>query len=562
MVEKAGNPSFSQEKIAFSVGTTVKILDYSLQQIGEVQLSHYANTIALSPDGNYIVYNDGNDKLWKMELNSSSPSCITLQRGGFYGPQWSPDGSMILLRSIGGECFLVNSNTNAQISLGKLVNPQWNQNNEIIATRLNIVDEKLRGIEIVRSDCSGKSESIISNDSVLPVSPTVSPDRRFVVFSSQKKFYMVDTLSRGSLQELKISQPRQSLKCEKISIARNASRSSDIKIIHGVPYLHQLWSTNFPKAVACGATSAVMVLAYYEKLKKWDFISTYPFKHTSHYGNYVRKKYTWGGYTFNKLGSGSSYATYGAHGYIWHEPVNTKVHMKEYFELHGLNSSVDWSPTWDELKENINASHPFVILTSITHAGHYKTVVGYHKNQHTVIVNDPYGNKNERYGKFNGAAVSYDWPGYNNGYQNLNTVHCYIYAKGNVPSKKLMTTDKPIIISGFPYTNNNTTCTSNGSDVFDKYSTSKANEKGREITYKFTVNKPGTLTVSVTCDNAVDVDIHLLNKLSANACLIRNDKTFTKHIAAGTYYIICDTFVSGENELMGDYTLKCQFKAD
>src|SRR5208337_4436346 len=69
---------------------------------------------------------------------------------------------------------------------------------------------------------------------------------------------------------------------------------------------------------------------------------------------------------------------------------------------------------------------------SLTSAGHYITCIGYVQNQYTLIFNDPYGNKNVSYPSANGAGAYYDWPGYNNGYQNLNGADRYVYARGTV----------------------------------------------------------------------------------------------------------------------------------
>jgi hypothetical protein len=77
-----------------------------------------------------------------------------------------------------------------------------------------------------------------------------------------------------------------------------------------------------------------------------------------------------------------------------------------------------------------------VLLNSLTTAGHYITTVGYFDNdaQRTAIFNDPYGNKNTPgYPSYDGAGACYDWPGYSNGYQNLKTVHCFIYARAGWP---------------------------------------------------------------------------------------------------------------------------------
>ncbi|MEM4160608.1 MAG: C39 family peptidase [Thermoplasmata archaeon] len=208
--------------------------------------------------------------------------------------------------------------------------------------------------------------------------------------------------------------------------------------IQNVPYIHQVYDTPdwFNGHWACGATSAMMAIAYYGILPHWDCNVSVPYPHVSHWGRYICEIYTYNGYTYN-IGSAdpSGNIAYGGYGYItqnhWED---TKGHMAEYFVKHGLGSSVDWSPTWAELKAEIDAGHPVVLLTSLTNAGHYVLAVGYYSNQYSVIVNDPYGNKNQGYMNYNGAYVTYDWPGYNYGNANLNTVHCFIYARGTPPS--------------------------------------------------------------------------------------------------------------------------------
>ncbi len=108
-----------------------------------------------------------------------------------------------------------------------------------------------------------------------------------------------------------------------------------------------------------------------------------------------------------------------------------KENLKDYIINHGVNSSVDWSPGWSELQTEIDALHPLILLNMLTTSGHYIVATGYYDTQHTLISNDPYGNKNTTgYPSYDGTGAKYDWPGYNNGYQNLNTVHCFIYSQG------------------------------------------------------------------------------------------------------------------------------------
>jgi len=156
--------------------------------------------------------------------------------------------------------------------------------------------------------------------------------------------------------------------------------------------------------------------------------------------------------------------------------------MKEYIQYHGLGSWVHWTNDWTTYQNEVNSRKPFVLLSSITSEGHYKTAIGYIAGQHTAYFNDPYGNDNQGYMNFNGAGVAYDWPGWNNGYVNLNTVHCYIYADGSPPPDPPGTAANPIVIGSLPYSDSDTTRSSNGQDEWDYYNcASGVNESGREI---------------------------------------------------------------------------------
>lgn len=210
-------------------------------------------------------------------------------------------------------------------------------------------------------------------------------------------------------------------------------------VVNGtVPYLHQVYDTpdNFDGNWACNATSAAMCLAYVGKIGYWDVTCCCPSSHVSHYGRYISQVYTNNGYTYN-IGSpdASGVTAWGGYGYIvrnnW---ADTKGYMRDYFNNHGDTSSVDWSPTFAKLQTEINASHPFVVLNTLTTAGHYIVAKGYVNGQYVGYFNDPYGNKNTGYMNYNGNGVYYDWPGYNYGHSNLNTVPCIIYSRANPPS--------------------------------------------------------------------------------------------------------------------------------
>jgi MYXO-CTERM domain-containing protein len=54
------------------------------------------------------------------------------------------------------------------------------------------------------------------------------------------------------------------------------------------------------------------------------------------------------------------------------------------------------------------------------------------------------------------------------------------------------------------------------------------------------------------------VDVQLLGALDTNACLARNDSTFTQQVGCGTYYVVADTYGTDSSKA-GPYTLSASF---
>ena len=72
----------------------------------------------------------------------------------------------------------------------------------------------------------------------------------------------------------------------------------------------------------------------------------------------------------------------------------------------------------------IAAGYPISLCVGLTSAGHLVAAHGIGAEPHTLIVNDPWGNKNlGAYPNYSGKDAPYDWPGYNNGNQNLAQVY-------------------------------------------------------------------------------------------------------------------------------------------
>lgn len=112
----------------------------------------------------------------------------------------------------------------------------------------------------------------------------------------------------------------------------------------------------------------------------------------------------------------------------------------------------------------------------------------------------------------------------------------------------------PYPIDSLPFTDTRDTST-DGAESFGVYNCSDADESGPEIVYVLHVDTEGTLSVSVDCQEPVDIDVHLLDGDDANACLARGHTSFEYAITPGRYLIIADSFAEGGTKYAGSYAL-------
>jgi hypothetical protein len=129
---------------------------------------------------------------------------------------------------------------------------------------------------------------------------------------------------------------------------------------------------------------------------------------------------------------------------------------------------------------------------------------------------------------------------------------------GTTVSNPLGTLTNPIPIDSFPFQDSRDTRESRSS-VLDRCAAAPdRNESGPEYVYRASFSQPGTLTVSVSDDVGVDIDVHLYRAANTNDCVARHDATFTRTVDCGTHLIVADTFGSGATNA-GRYNLTVTF---
>ena len=120
------------------------------------------------------------------------------------------------------------------------------------------------------------------------------------------------------------------------------------------------------------------------------------------------------------------------------------------------------------------------------------------------------------------------------------------------------TQSEPIEVSSFPLSDLRWTAGAS-SDVIDVYDCAPdTDESGPEMLYTFSVAEAGTLSLTVSDDATVDVDLHLLDSPDGAGCLARDDTELELWIEPGVYWISVDTYVGG-HEFPGPYLLSGAF---
>lgn len=432
-----GQISFSKNgDIAFTVGTDLIILNGTAKRT--IPLGTYSNIAPISPDGARAIFNDTNDQLWLIDLNTQSKIRITSGDAGFALPQWSPEGSQILYTQLNGNIFVYSLKANRTVHIGAGDAPSWMNENTILYSQKIIEKQYVVSSELfsIRKDGTSRKQLTFTDD-ILETDPAYDAATGTVIYTDERRG---GVYSRAMTLDAVLSVEQEIVPFAEFS-ARTSTASKVQQMLtpttaaavsFDMPFVHQVWDTPdwYNGSAACGATSSIMVIAYYHLVPKWDVwcsASGSSPAHNSPYGRYVCESYTFRefGYNFSATDPNGK-PSYGGYGFMWTGSYSPYSRTVDYYTNHGLTAARYDSNAafFQTVIANVDSGFPFTLCNGLTTAGHIIVVNGYDVNNRTLIVNDPYGNKNTgTYPSLNGKAVKYDWVGYNNGYRNLNRIY-------------------------------------------------------------------------------------------------------------------------------------------
>jgi hypothetical protein len=430
--KQVGVPSMAGDSlVVFSVGSQLFITDLAGRIRQKLALPAYCNQTPVSPNGRWIVFTDADDQVGLIDPKTGHGRRLTDSVTGYFSPQWSPDGEALLLHRLDGHIVVYHLTSSQWCDLGTGRHAIWQENSQrVLFSKIAISSDgwfQIQGLYSVRADGSdGFFLTSAAHDYVAAAGASI-------IYADQEQGTLWQVSSASNALHKTLARRLLLDVATQHTPATNAITGT--AVVFDIPYVHQTYDTPdwFNGSSACGGTAAVMCLAYYGLLKKWPVTVSTPSRHTSDYGRYVCEKYSYNGFTFDIAGLDPNGSTgYGAFGYIiqnnWQ---NTKEYMADYARRHGVTSSVDWYPSRSKFKLEMDNKTPVVVLTSLTSAGHYVSGIGYEQEATSVIVNDPWGNKNLGYSNYEGRRAVYDWPGFSNGHSSLETVHCFIYFRSN-----------------------------------------------------------------------------------------------------------------------------------
>jgi len=418
-----GQVSFANNgEIAFTIGNEVYIRSLDNKKTTKIDIGTYVNIVVISPDAKYLAYSNAEERITIFEIATGNKTIISEKDKMAAYPRWSPDSKKLLYQS---ERLFIWDNENSILKkLDIALYPHWTQDSEhIIYYKTKTDKQKLIDADIFITDLQGNNSNISNTPDEIEMQPVCINDNEIIYQNYNKREIIKLNINDNKVKSKeKIYKHEGEFSISHFNIERK--QKAEVFIPGTAPYVHQVYDTpdwHYGYG-SCAPATSIMAIEYYNLLPKWPEQVSTPYAHTSDYGNYVADKYTLNEiYYDTEDNTSGGEPAWGGYGYMWGNG-SPNSYMSQYLINHYMTSNQFWSSscTFDYTTAEIDSGFPHPLCVMLTASGHLILTIGYVVGQHTLIFNDPYGNKNTAgYPSYDGIEAHYDWPGYNNGYENL-----------------------------------------------------------------------------------------------------------------------------------------------
>lgn len=416
-----GQPVFKNDSsLLFTVGTTLYESDTKGMYKKIAVLNAYSNLISLSTNKDQLVYSGKNGYLYAFDLESMSDQKIIDSRGALY-PKFI--SNTLTFNLPGGQLICIDLQTNRRIELDHSSNPVLVPGgNLLVLQRKHARLMQDFSSEIILSDIKNKGEITLSHEKLAGY-PSVCGQILLYCLPEQQKIirakYDWDEAMLISTDTLFVGDF-----IKPFATQAEVFMDDSIVFLGESPYVHQVYDTPdfHDGAGSCGPTTAVMALAFYNRLPAWPTEINKLGWHINDYGSYVADKYRFNEMYYDTYTQPYGSDAWGAYSYMWSGSGSPNSTMRNYYINHWFDAGQEWTwqCEWEDTQGEIDQGYVHTICTFMTAAGHILLAKGYVSGQHTLILHDPFGNRNTPgWPSYDGQDVYYDWPGFNNGFQNL-----------------------------------------------------------------------------------------------------------------------------------------------
>jgi hypothetical protein len=416
---------------------------YKQDPTGSVKVvdATYANLVRISPNEQKLAFAGADGQMIIYDIESEIREIVSPKGSSCYIPQWSPDSEKILFASTGNVHYVYDLHSGSLYTIEDSYNACWSPNSDaVVFYRSEQDQEKVLNTDIWICLPDGQDQVNLTNTAdICEMDPAFISENEVVYHTYVRNEIckaVIDPLNFKLLSSQVIYGDGHAPDVKFFDTRSFNGGKTNTMVPGTVPYIHQVYDTPdwHSGSGSCAPTTAMMAIAYFNKLPKWPITSSWPTAHTSNYGNYVAEKYRFNEVYYSDVATtGGGDDAWGGYGYMWTGSYSPNSRMSQYMNNHQLASNQHWTTgcVWDSTVFEINHGWPQPICSMLTGAGHLTLAIGYVNGaQHTLIFNDPYGDKNLGYMNYSGQNSYYDWPGDNNGYQNLNSVAWTVKADG------------------------------------------------------------------------------------------------------------------------------------
>ncbi len=431
-VLQAGQPTFDNyNNIYFTINkVTYRYTSGNLEKIADLPI--YVNFIRVSNDGTQMVFSIDDQGVALFNFNSQTYELIS-PPAAFY-PQFSFDNRYIAYGSNPNLLYIYDTEQKKTYGPIQATGFKWHPSqHKLLAVQSTSYEFEILSSQIIEINIPSLTIKKLTDKDIMATGCNYASNGDIMHLMLNK-----NQLNRLGQKKATIN---INTLLEQSAIFPIQDTKADVTVPGTVPYVHQVYDTPSWHAGwgSCAPTTAIMAIAYYNRLPKWPVSVTHGYSwdpHISNYGSYVADRYRFNEWYYQETADAYGTTAYGGYGYMWTGNYSPYSRMKNYIQNHYLTSNQTTTCTFAATQAEINNGYVHPICCFLTSSGHLVLAIGYKSGQYTLIFNDPYGDKNTPgYPSYDGDYVYYDWPGYNNGYVNLDATGNYGYVAWTVTAR-------------------------------------------------------------------------------------------------------------------------------